>query len=108
MTDLQVGLPFEKREVPLPDLSAERVFPSIYQVKAVIQPSYKWRLIEEYGVESFTVQPDGTLLFSAGFMDKISIIGWIASFGDGAELLEPEELRQDVLKFAEGIRKNYL
>ncbi len=108
MTDLQAGESFEKRTAPLPDLSPERVFPDMYQVKAKIQPEYKWRLVEEYGSDSFTKQPDGTLLFSFGFADKTSVVGWIASFGDGAELLEPAELREDVLAFAEGIRKNYL
>ena len=107
MTDLQTGEAFEKRTAPLPDLSPERVFPDMYQVKAVIQPEYKWRLIEEYGPDSFTIQPDGTLLFSFGFADKTSVVGWIASFGASAELLEPAELRKDVLAFAEGIRKNY-
>ncbi len=108
MSDLQISAPFKKRAVPLPDLSTERVFPHIYQVKAKIQPEYKWRLIEEYGPGSFEEQPDGTLLFSFGFTDKTSIVGWIASFGDGAELLEPEEFRKDILKFAQGIRKKYL
>lgn len=108
MSDLQMSDPFEKRAVPLPDLSPERVFPQMYQVKAKIQPEYKWRLIEEYGSGSFEEQPDGTLLFSFGFTDKQSIVGWIASFGDGAELLEPEEFRKDILKFAQGIRKKYL
>lgn len=108
MTGLQTGESFEKRLAPLPDLSPERIFPHLYQIKAKIQPEYKWRLIEEYGPESFTIQPDGTLLFSFGFMDKTSIISWIVSFGDGAELLEPSEFRKDILIFAEEIRKKYL
>lgn len=107
MTDLRVGEAFKRRAAPLPDLSAERVFPSAYQVKAVIQPEFKWRLVEEFGPESFTVQADGSLLFSFGFADKMSVVGWIVSFGGGAELLEPEEIRKDVLAFAEGICKKY-
>ncbi len=107
MTGLQIRGTFKKREVPPPELSSERIFPHIYQVKAIIQPEYKWRLIEEYGLESFTVRPDGTLLFSFGFTEKNNIVGWIASFGGGAELLEPAEFRRDVLAFAEGIRKKY-
>lgn len=58
-------------------------------------------------MESFVEQPDGSLLFSAGFTSPEMIIGWIASFGSGAKLLEPEELRMEVLAFAEGICKNY-
>ncbi|MEZ3485792.1 MAG: YafY family transcriptional regulator [Lachnospiraceae bacterium] len=108
MTDLKMEDVFEKRMNPLPDLSQRNVFPYSYQVKAKIQPEYKWRLVEEFGPESFTVLPDGTLLFTFGFTDKISIISWIASFGSDAELLEPAELRKDILAFAEGIRRNYL
>jgi len=107
MTGIETGGFFEKKPCPLPDLSPEAVFPHYYQVKARIQPEFKWRLIEEYGQDSFKDGPDGRLLFSFGFTDKTSIIQWIASFGSGAELLEPREMRQDVVEFAEGIRRNY-
>ncbi len=107
MTGLKQGERFEKRPVILPELSAAQVFPSAYLVKAKIDPEYKWRLIEEYGPGSFTEQPDGMLLFSCGFPDKTSIISWIISFGEAAELLEPAELRQDILAFAGGICKKY-
>ncbi len=70
-------------------------------------PEYKWRLVEDYGPDSFSAEPDGSLLFSGGFADKVSVITWIISFGAGAELLEPEELRADVRAFAEGIRRKY-
>lgn len=108
MTDLRVSGSFQKRTCAFPELSPKKIFPRSYQVKAEIKPEYKWRLIEEFGPESFTSLPDGTLLFSSSFDDKTSIIGWITSFGEGARLLEPAELRQDILAFAEGIRKNYL
>ena len=38
----------------------------------------------------------------------MSIVGWIVSFGEGAELLEPAEFRQDIRTFAEKIREKYL
>lgn len=107
MTNLSRGASFEKRAVQQPCLSSEHVFPPRYQVVAKIDPRYKWRLIEEYGPESFSVLPDGMLLFSFAFTDQTSIICWIASFGEGAELLEPAQFRADVLAFAEGICKKY-
>ena len=108
MIDLQTEGAFEKRLAPLPDLSWEKVFPHAYQVKARFRPEHRWRLVEEYGLDSFIELPDKSLLFAFGFTDKKSIIRWILSFGDGAELLEPAELRQDILKFAEGIREIYI
>ena len=107
MENLETGERFEKRQAPFPDLSQERVFPNVWQVKARIHPDYQWRLVEEFGPGSFEREEEGSLLFSFGFTDKTSIIGWIASFGEGAELLEPSELRREIAEFAEGIRNNY-
>ena len=89
------------REIPPFSLDNEKIFPPQISVKAVFAPEMKWRLIEEYGVDSFKVQADGRLLFQAGFMDENSIFGWLLSFGDKAELLEPEPLR---VKFMEMVR----
>ena len=108
MTELELSGSFEKRPAPLPDLSQEKVFPHVFQVRARIEPEYKWRLIEEYGADSFSVQADGSLLFTFGFADKTSVIGWIASFGGGAELLEPVELRSELARFGEKIREKHL
>ncbi len=57
---------FSKREVPPPNLPPQEFFTPRYQVKAKIQPEYKWWLIEEYGPESFSVLPEGTLLLAFG------------------------------------------
>lgn len=107
MTGLETGELYEKRPAPLPDLSQERVFPAAYQVKALFLPEYKWRLIEEYGQDSFTVQPDGRLLFSFGFTKRERILEWILSFGNGAELLEPKELRRELRQIGQELEKKY-
>lgn len=89
MTDLSNGEPFSPRPAPLPDLDPERIYPTQYQVCVRFAPTCRWRLVEEYGADSFAVQPDGSLLFRRGFPDADSVISWILTFGDGAELLEP-------------------
>lgn len=107
MTNLCLREPFEKRAVQPPDLSAERVFPPTYRVKVKIHPSFQWRLVEEFGSECYQVLPDGMLLFTADFSNRNNVVGWIASFGGGAQLLEPVELREEVLRFAEDICRNH-
>ena len=107
MVALRTGEPFKKRTAPPPDFSQKNIYPSLYQVKAIIQPQFRWRLVDEFGPESFVQQPDGSLLFTHGFADKKAIICWLISFGKDAELIEPAELRQDILAFAEAIRHNY-
>lgn len=107
MSSLRLAEEFVPRPAPPPDLSNERVFPARYQVKALINPDCKWRLIDEYGVDSFQVQPDGRLLFETSFTDEENIISWLVTFGGSAELLEPRELRRRMLDFAEAICNNY-
>ena len=107
MTDIKTGEHFQKRPVSRPDLSPERIFPGAYQEKVRIHPSCKWRLVEEYGIDSFVEQPDKSLLFTGRFADKDAIVCWIASFGRNAELLEPAELREDMIRYAKGIWEKY-
>ena len=67
---IQTQVDVTKREVPVPDLSTEKIFPGDITVKAVFDASMKWHLIEEFGPESFRVQDDGTLLFEHEYIDK--------------------------------------
>lgn len=107
MTELKIGDFFEKRSAPLPDLSNEKVFPHTYLVKALIAPRYRWRLVEEYGPDCFTIQKNGYLFVSLGFTDEESILGWILSFQGGAELLEPAEFRKKLAAFGKDLQKQY-
>lgn len=109
MSELRLtGEKFQKRQAPLPDFTPEKVFPPQYQVTAVFAKECKWRLIEEYGADSFVIQPDGTLKFSFGFTDKEQIINWMLTFGEKGELLEPEELREELAQIGKAIWKKYL
>lgn len=71
---------FAKRQGLMPDLSDERIFPGGIKVKALFEPEYKWRLIEEFGSASFTEQEDGKLLFQADYTDKENLIAWLMAF----------------------------
>ena len=107
MTDLVPGEPFTPRPAPPPDLSAERIFPAKYQVTVLFDPACRWRLVEEYGPDSFTAQPDGRLRFTWGFPDADSIISWVLTFGEGAELIEPEELRLHLAGLTATLARRY-
>ncbi len=108
MTDTtNTGIHFLKRPAPLPNLSQEKVFPHQYKIVALFEQDCKWRLVEEFGMNSFIQQPDGRLLFSFGFTDKESIFSWILTFGNRAELLEPREFRAELFAFGEKLRKKY-
>lgn len=107
MTDISTGEKFSVRSVPYPNFTNERVFPHHYTIKAVVQPEYRFRILEEYGPDSFAEQPDGTLLFSFGFTNISSIKSWVLSFGDGIELLGPPEIRRALKKIGEELIEKY-
>ena len=107
MTDLVPGEPFTPRPAPPPDLSAERIFPAKYQVTVLFDPACRWRLVEEYGPDSFTIQPDERLRFIWGFPDADSVLSWVLTFGEGAELIEPEELRLHLAALTATLARRY-
>ena len=98
---------FLRRDVPMPDLSNEKIFPGGIKVKALFTPDVKWRLVEEFGANCFTETDDGRLLFSADYTDMENLVTWLMTFGAKAEVLEPEEVRDIIRRNAEEILKIY-
>ncbi|MBR5973707.1 MAG: YafY family transcriptional regulator [Clostridiales bacterium] len=98
---------FETREVPLPDLSEEKVFPKAIKAEVLFEPEVKWRLIEEFGLTCFTETEDGKLLFTADYTDVDYLITWILGFGEKAEILEPKEARERVRSIVDALQKMY-
>lgn len=87
---------FNGRQVMLPDLRDERIFPGGIKVKALFEAECKWRLVEEFGTGCFQEQEDGKLLFQADYTDKENLITWLLSFREKVELLEPNEIREEL------------
>ena len=98
---------FQMREAPAPDLTGSRIFPRNIEVKAIIDPTAKWRLIEEYGPDCFEERPDGKLYFEGFYTNMEGLLVWVLTFGDRIEILEPVELREKLLKMVAKIQNVY-
>lgn len=98
---------FVKRQMPPVNDVRQNQFQANIQVKARFFPQMKWRLIEEYGPDSFTEEPDGSLLFQFDFYQEENLIRWILSFGNQVELLEPRAYRQRVARLVGEIGNIY-
>ncbi len=101
------GEVFQPREVRDEDKEFDGCFREEISVTLLFDASVKYRLIDEYGMGSFTVQEDGKLLFCTGFANKDYMLSWILSFGDKVEVLYPKGLKQEVKKIAENILLHY-
>jgi len=95
------------REVPLPDLSNKKVFPAKDRVKAVFDPSMKWHLVEEYGVDSFSEMDDGRLLFEHEYADDEGLLAWILSCRDKVTVIKPERIREKLCQITTEIARKY-
>ena len=101
------GRSFERLEIDVPEFTADEVFPVVFDAQVLIEPEMKWRLIEEFGTESFREREDGRLLFSFGFRDRNELFSWVLSFGDKAELISPDEIRTEFGEFVARISRRY-
>ena len=108
MTEIAHVRSFEKKnDVPMPDLSNEKIFPTKGKIKAICDPSLKWHLIDEHGMDSFTELPDGKLLFEHDYADEEGVLSWILSMRDAVTLLEPESIRQRLFYIATELSEKY-
>ena len=108
MDNITHTVPFDgDREVPVPDLSNKNVFPAKDRVKALFDPSMKWQLVEEYGVDSFTETDDGRLLFEHEYADDEGLLAWMLSCRDKVTVLEPERIREKLYRIASEIAGRY-
>ncbi len=98
---------FECRNVPLPDMSAELLYPRNIKVKALFDADMKWRLVEEFGMKCYSETKDGKLLFEEYYSDMDNLVSWMLTFGDKVEVLEPEEVRERLKAMADNMIKVY-
>ena len=108
MDQISLGDAFQKeREVPMPDLVNEHIFPMDKRVKAIFDVSMKWNLIEAYGVDCYVVQSDENLLFEHEYSDDESLLEWMLSCKDKVTVIEPESIRERLYQITSDIAKKY-
>ncbi|WP_099468815.1 helix-turn-helix transcriptional regulator [Konateibacter massiliensis] len=95
---LQVtGQCFEMQEIPDKKLDFNKYFTDEIQAVIRFDKAVKYRIIDEYGIDSFTILSDKRLQFEFPFTNKEYLIEWVLGFGEKAELIEPKELRMELL-----------
>lgn len=60
------------------------------------------------GIHCFTEKDDGSLLFDSVYTDKESLLVWRLTFGEKVKVLEPVEIREELVKIANHIILNYV
>lgn len=87
---------YDVRFVPEEELDFNQHFVDNYQITAEFEESVKYRLVEEYGHNSFTTLDSGRLLFQVSFTNKEVAISWFLGFGSKVRIIDPSEFRDEL------------
>lgn len=99
-----LGEGFMPRKIPEKELQFDHYFSSnSIHLKALFSSSEKYRLIEEYGIDSYQITDTGQLLLERDFVSYENMRAWIFSFGDKVSVIEPVQLFEDRKQQAENI-----
>ncbi|MBQ9765855.1 MAG: YafY family transcriptional regulator [Lachnospiraceae bacterium] len=107
--DLQIsGEEYEARAIPDDKLQFGSHMTDDYFVTAIYDSGVKYKLVEEYGPDSFTVMDDGKLYAKWGFNSADDALPWFLSLGDKVEVIEPPEMVEKMKSTLAAISKKYL
>ena len=107
-----------KHFIPIPKEKIEDVFKysfrswlgeETFKIKLQFSPTWSDRIKPKQLLDSetFTENPDGSVIYEATVNSLDEIAGWVATRGEGVIVLEPAELKERVIEIAKGILKNY-
>lgn len=99
---------YEAREIPDEKLQFGTHMTDDYFVTAIYDSGVKYKLVEEYGPDSFSVMEDGRLYAKLGFDSAENALPWFLGLGDKVKVIEPPEMVEKMKKTLATISENYL
>ena len=92
----------EKRQIP--PYICNKHFQDREEIQAVVKfdPSLKWRIVDEFGIELPRFLENGSILVDITWHNAESFFRYLLSYGDKAEIVSPEKYR---LEFADYLKK---
>ncbi len=91
---------FAPRCVREEEIDPDGYFTDDIRFVGLFEPRVRYRLIETYGPDSFTPEPDGRLRLCVGYTGRAALLEWALSFGAALEVLKPQELREEIARQA--------
>lgn len=77
-------------------------------IKLRIWPEMKYRLFDDFNESDIEEQPDGSFILTVSLPEDNWVHGFVLSFGEYAEVIEPEHLRKTINDKAKKISERYL
>ncbi len=89
---------FKPRKIPDENLNFNINMTDDIIITAVYEPGEKFRLVEEYGPQSFTVREDGRLYTEWGFSSCERALRWFLPFGDSVQIIGPQHFKEQYVQ----------
>jgi len=77
-------------------------------IKLKIEPEMAYRVFDEFDENMVEKQQDGSLIVSATWPQDDWVCGFVLSFGEYIEVLEPEHIRETIREKLKKMQKKYL
>lgn len=98
---------YEVQQIPKEKLNFGTDIKDDIIIYAVYDKSVEYRLVEEYGPQSYRKQKDGRLYTEWGFSSYTKALEWFLGFGSKVEILAPEDFKRQYLNEIGKIQDKY-
>ncbi len=99
---------FAGKAFSMPELEPDLSVPSgLTDLKLRFSPQIAYRVYDEFDGEAVQPQEDGSCIVTTKVPADAWLCGYILSFGTGVEVLEPQDIREEMMRQAEAIQKKY-
>lgn len=98
------GMNFQIPEIEAPDDPSS----CLINVKLLFSPYAAYRVYDEFDEKDMIKNEDGSFIVNIKLPNDYWLYDYILSFGDSIEVLEPQSVRDEVVKQVDQIKKKYL
>ena len=99
---------FDNKQFQTPEVEqSEHQSPDLIEVKLHFEPQAAYRVYDEINEQNITKNDDGSFVVTMNLPHDYWLYGYIFSFGSAVEVIEPQDIREEVLRQAEKIINKY-
>ena len=107
MTEISTEKEFSPRDIP--DYTCDKLRHTKGEISVTVRfdKSVKWRIIDDFGRENFTEDEHGNIFLTFTWSDIPSLYSYILGFGTAAEIIKPQEYRDEFHSLLKNISEFY-
>lgn len=93
----------------IPEYECDKLWHTKGEISATVRfdKSAKWRIVDEFGTENFVEDENGNVILTFTWSDKLSFYSYILGFRENAEIISPDEYREEFLELLKNITDKY-